>query len=143
MNRLPRQIGDLCGHLQQLLTVPRKVLFPISFGKVLTMRPGTQKASMKSLAVSAALGAANGGLAFKVPNLDVPGVSSGTGNYEGLCPGGCHKNRKWNCVFYVIETSVKGAIGGQVANAGRTVIETAATAAATSACNANARGACK
>jgi hypothetical protein len=37
----------------------------------------------------------------------------------------------------------KGAVGGQVANAGRTLTGTAATAAATSVCNANIGGACE
>lgn len=97
----------------------------------------------KSLAVSTALGAATGGLASKVPNLNVPGVSSGRGNMKAVAQGVATKIENGVASSMSLKTAVKGAVGGQVANAGRTVTGTAATAAATSACNANTGGACK
>ena len=105
---------------------------------------GNQKdVSGKSLAISTALGAATGGLVSKVPGLKVPGVSSGRGNMQAVAKGIATKIEKGSASSMSLKTAVKGAIGGQVANAGKTVTGTAATAWATTTCNANAGGACK
>jgi RHS repeat-associated protein len=97
----------------------------------------------KSLAVSTVLGAATGGLASKVPDLKISGISSGSGNMKAVAQGVATKIEKGIASSMSLKTAVKGAVGGQVANAGRTVTGTAATAWATTTCNANAGGACK
>ncbi len=97
----------------------------------------------QSLAVSTVLGAATGGLASKVPDLKIPGISSGTGNMKAVAQGIATKIENGTASSMSLKTAVKGAIGGQVADAGRTVTGTGATAAATGACNANTGGACK
>jgi RHS repeat-associated protein len=91
---------------------------------------GNQKSfSIKSLAVSTAVGAASAGVASKVPDLGVEGVSSGRGNMRAVAKAIRTKIANGTASEMSLKTAIKGAIGAQVANAGRTAIDTAAEAA--------------
>ena len=105
---------------------------------------GNQKGfNGKSLAVSTAIGAATGGLASKMPALKVPGMTSGSGNMKAVAQGVATKIENGTASSMSLKTAVNGAIGGQVADAGKTATQTYMTAATTSVCNANTHGACK
>ena len=105
---------------------------------------GNQKGfSGKSLAVSTIMGGATGGLASKLPDVKIPGISSGAGNMKSVAQGVATKIEKGIVSRMSLKTAIKGAVGGQVANTGRTFTQTYATAASTSVCNANTNGACK
>jgi RHS repeat-associated protein len=104
---------------------------------------GDQKGfSLKSSAISTGLGAATGGLAPKMPELKVPGITSGQGNMRAVAKGVATKIEKGLASSMSLKTAVKGAVGGQVANAGKTAAQTYGTAVTTSVCNANGGG-CK
>lgn len=87
--------------------------------------------------------ATHGGLASKMPALKVPGITSGRGNMKAVAQGVATKIEKGTASSMSLKTAVKGAIGGQVANAGKTVTQTYTTAVTTSVCNANTGGGCK
>jgi hypothetical protein len=76
---------------------------------------------MKSLAVSTAAGAVTGGVVSQMPQLRVPGVSSGQGNMRAVAQAVRTRIANGNASEMSAATAVKGAIGGQVANAGKTV----------------------
>ncbi len=104
---------------------------------------GDQKGfSLKSSAISTGLGAVTGGLASKMPALKVPGISSGRGNMQAVAKGVATKIEKGSASSMSLKTAIKGAIGGQVANAGKTAAQTYGTTVTTSICNANGGG-CK
>lgn len=105
---------------------------------------GDQKGfSGTSLAVSTAIGAATGGLASKMPEVKVPGITSGSGNMKAVAQGVATKIENGTASSMSLKTAVKGAVGGQVANAGKTFTQTYGTAVSTTVCNANTNGACK
>jgi len=105
---------------------------------------GDQKGfSGKSLAISTGLGAVTGGLASKVPDLKIPGISSGKGNMKAVAEGVSTRIANGTASNMSLKTALKGAIGGQVADAGKTATDAAANAAANKACNAATSGGCK
>jgi RHS repeat-associated protein len=96
---------------------------------------GAQKQfSGTSMAVSVAAGAVSGGLVSKLPEVSVPGISSGQGNMKSVAQGVSTKIADGTVSSMSLKTAVKGAIGGQVANAGKTATEAATDAAGKKAC---------
>jgi RHS repeat-associated protein len=104
---------------------------------------GVQKNfSGRSLAVSTVAGAVTAGVAAKVPDLKVDGVTAGRGNMKAVAQGVRTKIANGTASQMSLKTALKGAIGGQVATAGRTVTEGAADVAAKKGCNAASNGGC-
>ena len=104
---------------------------------------GEQKSfNGKSLAVSTAVGALTEGIASKVPLTKVPGITSGQGNMKAVAEGVSTKIANGTVSRMSMKTAVKGAIGGQVANAGKTVVGAAADVAAKKTCSATGSGGC-
>jgi hypothetical protein len=81
------------------------------------------------MAVSVAAGAVSGGVVSKMSPVKVPGVSSGKGNMKAVAQGVKTKIENGTASAMSLKTAVKGAIGGQVANAGKTATEAASDAA--------------
>jgi uncharacterized protein RhaS with RHS repeats len=105
---------------------------------------GEQKGySLASLAANTAAGAVSGGIASKVPLTKVPGVSSGQGNMRAAAQSVRTRIANGNATKMSPATAVKGAIGGQVGNAGKTATEAATDAAKTQVCQRAAAGECK
>jgi RHS repeat-associated protein len=104
---------------------------------------GEQKSfSGKSLAISTAAGALTEGIASKVPLTKIPGISSGRGNMKAVAQAIRTKMANGTVNGMSLTTAVKGAVGGQVANAGKTFAGAAADVAAKKTCNAAASGGC-
>ncbi len=105
---------------------------------------GEQKGfSAASLGASAAAGAVSGGLVSKIPLTKVPGVSSGAGNMRAAAQSVRTRIAHGNASRMSAATAVKGAIGGQVATAGKTATEAATDAAKTRVCQSAVPGECK
>lgn len=64
-----------------------------------------------------------GSVASKVPDLEIPGITSGSGDMKAVAKGVETKIAKGIASKMSLKTAVKGAIGGQVAAAGRTATE--------------------
>jgi len=101
---------------------------------------GTQKQySASSAAVSTAVGAATGGIATKMGTLRVNGVSAGRGNWSANAKGVATRISNGNATNMSISTAVKGAVGSQVGDAGKTAVGTVVDAGRIKACqSANA-----
>lgn len=98
---------------------------------------GEQKSfNGKSLAVSTVAGALTEGIASKIPLTKIPGFSAGRGNMKAVAHAVRTKIANGTVSAMSLTTAVKGAIGGQVANAGKTLIGAAADVAAKKTCNA-------
>lgn len=80
------------------------------------------------------------GIASKVPLTEVPGVSSGRGSMKSVAQGIRTKIANGTVSGMSLKTAVKGAIGSQVANAGRTASDASAAAAAKMVCKAAVSG---
>ena len=108
------------------------------------MATGEQKSfNGKALAVSTVAGAVTGGIASKVPLTKIPGISSGKGNMNAVAQAVRTKIANGTVAGMSVTTAIKGAIGGQVANAGRTAAETTADIGAKTTCNATFARTCQ
>ncbi len=97
---------------------------------------GNQKGySVTSAAVSTAVGAATEGIATKVGTVKVPGITSGRNNMAATARGVQTRIANGNAQNMSARTAVKGAIGGQVGDAGKTAVSGAIDTAKTWACN--------
>jgi len=104
---------------------------------------GEQKTfSGKSLAVSTAVGAVTEGIASKIPLAKIPGISAGRGNMKAVAQAVRTKIANGTASEMSLTTAIKGAIGDQVANAGKTFAGAAADVAAHKTCSAAASGGC-
>ncbi len=84
---------------------------------------GQQKGySVTSAAISTGVGAVTGGVLSKVGSVKAPGATSGRGNWQSSAKGVATRIANGNASRMSVKTAVKGAAGGQVADAGRTVI---------------------
>jgi uncharacterized protein RhaS with RHS repeats len=82
---------------------------------------GQQKGySPKSVAISVGVGAVSGGGLAKVPNVPVRGVSSGAGNMKAAAQAARTRLANRNSTRTSLGTQLKGAVGGQVGDAGKT-----------------------
>lgn len=97
--------------------------------------------NLKSSAISTGVGAVTVGLASKMPTVKVPGISSGSNNMQAVAKGVATKIKNGTASSMSLKTAVKGAVGGQVANAGRTFTKTYVKAVTTTACKE--AGTCK
>jgi hypothetical protein len=105
---------------------------------------GDQKGfSGKSLAVSTVAGAVTAGIASKVPLTKIPGISSGRGSMKAVAEGVRTKIANGTVSAMSLKTALKGAVGGQVGDAGKTVVEATADVAAKKTCNAATSGGCR
>lgn len=99
------------------------------------MATGAQKDfNGKSMAVSVAAGAVSGGIIAKMPQVKLSGVTSGRGNMKSVAQGVRTKIANGTAANMSLKTAVKGAIGGQVANAGKTLTTAVADGASKEAC---------
>lgn len=84
---------------------------------------GAQKGySVTSAVVSTAAGTLTGGVISKVGTVKVPGVSSGRNNFAATAKGVRTRIANGNAQHISTSTAVKGAVGGQVGDAGRTAV---------------------
>jgi RHS repeat-associated protein len=98
-------------------------------------RTGAQKSfNGKSMVVSAAVGAVTEGVMSKIPQIKLQGVSSGKGNMKAVAQGVRTKIENGAASSMSLKTAVKGAVGGQVANAGKTATQAAADVGGRKAC---------
>ncbi len=110
--------------------------------QIVDMASGAQQGfSVKSSAVSTGVGAVTGGLASQMPKVSIPGISSGRNNMQAVAKGVATKIENGTASSMSLKTAVKGAVGGQVANAGKTFTKTYVKAVTTTACKET--GACK
>lgn len=90
--------------------------------------------SVKSAAVSTAVGAVTGGVLAKVGTVKVPGVTSGRGNMTAVAKAARTRIANGNASRMSGSTIAKGVVGGQVGDAGRTAVGGTIDAAKTEAC---------
>jgi RHS repeat-associated protein len=97
---------------------------------------GAQKGgySAMSLTASVVAGTVTGGLATKIGSVKVPGISSGSGNMKAVAQAVKTRIENGNASKMSAATAVKGAIGGQVADAGKTAAGAAVDAAKAKTC---------
>lgn len=79
-------------------------------------------------------GTVTGGVATKIGSVKVPGISSGRGNMTAVEQAVKTRIANGNASKMSVATAVKGAIGGQVANAGKTTAGAAVDAAKAKTC---------
>jgi len=104
------------------------------------MATGEQKDfNGKSMAVSVAAGAASGGIIAKMPQVKVSGVTSGSGNMKSVAQSVRTKIANGTAASMSLKTAVKGVIGRQVANAGKTLATAAADGTSKKACGTQCR----
>jgi RHS repeat-associated protein len=101
------------------------------------MASGTQKGySASSAAVSTAVGASTGGALTKIGSVKVGGINAGRGNWSATAKGVSTRIANGNASNMSLSTAAKGAVGGQVGDAGRTVAGAAADAMRVKTCQA-------
>ena len=105
---------------------------------------GEQKTfSGKSLAVSTAAGALTEGMASKIPLTKIAGISAGKNSMKAVAQSVRTKIANGAVSDMSLKTAVKGAVGSQVANAGKNVVSAIADVATKKACGAAVSGGCK
>lgn len=85
---------------------------------------GVQKQySVKSAVISTAVGGLTGGFGAKVGTLKVPGITSGRNNMAAVAKGVRTRIASGNASRMSLKTMIKGAVGGQVGDAGKTLLD--------------------
>lgn len=92
--------------------------------------------SVSSAAVSTVAGAVTGGLMSKVGTVKVPGVTAGRGNMSAVAAAAKTRIANGNASTMSAKTIAKGVVGGQVGDAGKTVVGGAVDGAKVKACQA-------
>lgn len=91
--------------------------------------------SVNSAVVGTVAGAVTGGVLSKVGTVKVPGVTSGRGSMAAVAKAAKTRIANGNASRMSAATVAKGVVGGQVGDAGRTLVGGAMDAAKTETCN--------